>query len=158
MQLAIFMLVVSLIAGLVAAGGDWMGHRAARRKIRFGKMRPRHVSRLFAVITGVLISLVTFGVVFAVWKDVREAFTKFDSVKKELVQAEANLAGMQSSLDRAERKVSEANETVAVANTKVTEAEKEVVGLNEQIYSTRELTIELAMDLGELNDQIAEKE
>ncbi len=158
MQLALFMLVVSLIAGVVAAGGDWMGHRAARRKIRFGKMRPRHVSRLFAVITGVLISLVTFGVVFAVWKDVREAFTKYASVKKELAQAEASLDGMQNSLDRAERNVSEANEAVATANTKVTEAEEEVENLNVQLSDGRGEKFELAINLAGLNDQIAEKE
>lgn len=158
MQLVLFMLVVSLIAGLVAAGGDWMGHRAARRKIRFGKMRPRHVSRLFAVITGVLIALVTFGVVFAVWKDVREALTKHSEVKQNLAQAEANLEGMESSLSKAKREVADADE-------KVKEAELEVDDLNSLVYELREQTIDLAIkfdaldqELATLNDLIAAKE
>lgn len=151
MQLVLFMLVVSLIAGLVAAGGDWMGHRAARRKIRFGKMRPRHVSRLFAVVTGVLISLVTFGIVFAIWKDAREALTNYRGVKKELAQTEANLASMEGSLKKAQQEV-------ASADAKVAEAEQEILDLNVQTYDARKKTIELAMNLGDLNNQIEEKE
>lgn len=151
MQLVLFMLVVSLIAGLVAAGGDWMGHRAARRKIRFGKMRPRHVSRLFAVITGVLIALVTFGVVFAVWKDVREAFTRYAIVKKDLKQTEANLMGMESSLAKAKHEVAAADEKVAAAGIVVED-------LSLQVYKGREQTIELAIDLSKLNEEIVAKE
>ena len=151
MQLVIFMLVVSLIAGLVAAGGDWMGHRAARRKIRFGKMRPRHVSRLFAVITGVLISLVTFGIVFAVWEDAREALTKYSGVKKELAQTEAYLALMEGSLAKAQSEVATADEKVVVAGL---EAEE----LNKQLSLGRGQTFELAIELSNLNDEIVAKE
>ena len=77
----IFVLILMVVAGLVAAGGDRMGHRAARAKIRIGKLRPRTASTIIAVITGVLISLVTFGVVFGVWADFRNALLSYSDVK-----------------------------------------------------------------------------
>src|SRR5512140_3145486 len=98
-----------VVAGLVAAGGDRMGHRAARAKIRIGTLRPRTASTIIAVITGILISLVTFGVVFAVWADFRDALLRFDTIKGDLAkmeeqynQAEAKLTAAESAKKAAE--------------------------------------------------------
>jgi uncharacterized protein (DUF3084 family) len=90
----LFVLIVIVVAALVAAAGDRMGHRAARRKLRIGKLRPRTVSTIIAVTTGVLISLATFGIVFAVWRDFREALLRYDFVKQE----NTRLQGENSSL------------------------------------------------------------
>ena len=51
MRIALFILILLVVTGIVAASGDRMGHLAARRKIRFGNMRPRNVSTLIAVTT-----------------------------------------------------------------------------------------------------------
>jgi hypothetical protein len=72
-----------LVSGLVAAAGDRMGHRAARAKIRIGKLRPRTASTVIAVATGVCISILTFGLVFGLSKNFRDALLRFDTIKAE---------------------------------------------------------------------------
>jgi hypothetical protein len=94
LTIAIFIVLLTLVAGLVAAAGDRMGQLAAKRKIRIGKLRPRDASRLVAVFTGMAISLVTFGVVFAVWSDFREALTRYRETKQSLASVLAERDGM----------------------------------------------------------------
>jgi hypothetical protein len=78
-----------------------MGHRAARRKLRIGKLRPRNVSTIIAVITGVLISLATYGVMFAFWTNFREALSKYTEVKAQAEKAATELEALQQELLRA---------------------------------------------------------
>jgi peptidoglycan hydrolase CwlO-like protein len=139
MSIAIFLLLMAVIAGLVAAGGDWMGHRAARRKIRIGGLRPRHASTLIAVLTGVIIALATYGIVLLVWRDAREALTLYGKVKADLATATRELSQFQGRLDEAEQRVADADQLVADAEAKADELNGQISGLRGQII---ELTIE----------------
>lgn len=80
-------LILVVISGLVAAAGDFMGQRAARRKLRIGSLRPRYVSRLIAVLSGILISLATYAALFLLYTDYREALTQYGSVKARYLEA-----------------------------------------------------------------------
>lgn len=116
----IFVLILMVVAGLVAAGGDRMGHRAARAKIRIGKLRPRTASTIIAVVTGVLISLVTFGVVFAVWSDFREALLRYDTVK-------GQLAGLKQELTTAQQQRQEAEAAQAKAKQELSQIQSQMI-------------------------------
>ena len=110
-------------AGLVAAAGDRMGQLAARRKIRFGKLRPRDASRIVAVATGMAISVVTFGVVFAVWSDFREALTRYTDTKKDLANVSAQRDSMLSERDSMVQEMQDAEKTTQAAVEAMQEAE-----------------------------------
>lgn len=96
----LFVVILMVIAGLVAAAGDRMGHRAARARIRIGNLRPRTASTIIAVVTGVLISVVTFGVVFASWPQFREALSRYTEVRAAWQKAQAELKTAQEELTR----------------------------------------------------------
>src|SRR5688572_25919814 len=77
-----------VVAALVSAAADRMGHRAARRKLRIGKLRPRHVSTLIAIISGMVISLATVLVLFLVWRDFYNALTQYDNLNGKLARVQ----------------------------------------------------------------------
>jgi len=131
----IFVLILMVVAGLVAAGGDRMGHRAARAKIRIGKLRPRTASTIIAVITGVLISLVTFAVVFAVWRDFREALLRYDTVK-------GQISGLQQELSTSQQQRQESEAAMAKAKDELTKIQVQML----------EVTRSLALAQNQLED------
>ncbi|MEZ5336735.1 MAG: DUF3084 domain-containing protein [bacterium] len=140
MTIAIFIVVLTIVAGLVAAAGDRMGQLAAKRKIRIGKLRPRDASRLVAVLTGMAISIVTFGVVFAVWRDFREALTRYSETKASLASVLSERDSMlteiktaQSGRDDAIRAQQEAERALSEAEELTTAAQNKLIALEDQL-------------------------
>lgn len=140
MTIAIFIVVLTIVAGLVAAAGDRMGQLAAKRKIRIGKLRPRDASRLVAVLTGMAISIVTFAVVFAVWSDFREALTRYRETKDNLASVLEERDSMleeirsaQQGRDDAIRAQQEAEDALREAEELTTAAENKLLALEDQL-------------------------
>ncbi|MCH7472006.1 DUF3084 domain-containing protein [bacterium] len=153
----VLILVIVIVAAIVAAAGDRMGHRAARSKIRLGNLRPRTVSTLIAVITGVLISLVTYGVVFALWKDFREAMLTYGKVKQDLAAAheeqeglQANLATAQGDLDKAEEQRKEAEAQASKARGELFEVASDLSETKQELHGTEEQVESLKGEFSEL--------
>jgi len=150
----LFFLILTVVAGLVAAGGDRMGHLAARRKIRFGKMRPRHVSTLIAVVSGIVISLVTSLVLFLVVSDVREALTKYDGVKSDLQSAQAELSVAKRDTRQA---VDDMNDAVSARDEAVAgreQAEADLENLEGELSNTRGLLSEAVIQLDTAQEDV----
>lgn len=160
MTIAIFIVVLTLVAGVVAAAGDRMGQLAAKRKIRIGKLRPRDASRLVAVFTGMAISLVTFGVVFAVWSDFREALTRYSETKQSLASVLAErdvmldeIKDAQSGRDEAIRAMQGAVDSQKAAEELTTNAQNTLHAVEDQLSVA---DLQIAAKEQELGDKQAE--
>ncbi len=158
MRIAIFILILLVVTGIVAAAGDRMGHLAARRKIRFGGMRPRNVSTLIAVTTGILIAAVTFILIFALSADFRDSFLKYDEIKRRLSETQQQLDSQQRLADQARSDAQKAQQQAA-------EAMAEIAAIEEDVSRLRGEKVELAMaldstqlQLDETNELLASRE
>jgi cell division protein FtsB len=129
----VFVLILMVVAGLVALGGDRMGYRAARRKIRIGKLRPRTVSSIIAVVTGVLISLVTFGIVFGVWSDFRNALLQYDNLNAQVTTLESDIREARAEKILAEAEMEEARALALAAQQEAEEKTKIISGQEVQL-------------------------
>lgn len=80
------MLIVVLVltGGVIAFIGDRLGNKVGKKKLSLFGMRPKHTSILVTIITGILITTVTFGILAVVSKDVRTALFGMDKLKTEL--------------------------------------------------------------------------
>jgi hypothetical protein len=157
----IFVLILMVVAGLVAAGGDRMGHRAARAKIRIGKLRPRTASTIIAVIT---------GVVFAVWKDFREALLRYDDVKGQLASlqselntsvkqrqdAEAAQAKAKAELSKIQSQMIDVTASLSKAQTDLTAAQAQIASSDRELKTLEAKRASLQKDIdgykGRLDD------
>jgi len=140
MPILFFLIILVIVAGLVAAVGDRMGHRAARAKIRIGNLRPRTVSTIIAVVTGILISLATYGLVFLIWADFREALTRYRTVKDELTSVQGEIEKSQDELEQTRAELEQAR------------AEKQQA--DSELAMMREEKIELVQDVSQMEQEL----
>jgi uncharacterized protein YlxW (UPF0749 family) len=147
----LFVLILMVVAGLVAAGGDRMGHRAARAKIRIGKLRPRTASTIIAVITGVLISLVTFGVVFAVWADFRNALLSYDEVKGRALRLQAELDETNQKREQAQSEQAKAEATLKQLREQQIETTKSLSTAQQELEALKGKVASSDKELKDLN-------
>jgi len=58
------LLLFIVMGGVIAYLGDWLGRKMGKKRLRIGKLRPRHTATFFTVLMGMLIPLATtFGIV-----------------------------------------------------------------------------------------------
>jgi uncharacterized protein (DUF3084 family) len=67
----LFFLLLIPLSGFIAWAGDRIGHKSGKRRHSLFGLRPRHTAMLFTIGTGVCISLVSFGLVWAFSKSFR---------------------------------------------------------------------------------------
>lgn len=58
------LLLFIAMGGLIAYLGDWLGRKMGKKRLRIGRLRPRHTATFFTVLMGMLIPLATtYGIV-----------------------------------------------------------------------------------------------
>lgn len=87
------MLIVVLVltGGVIAFIGDRLGSKVGKKKLSLFGLRPRHTSILVTIITGILITTVTFGILAIASKDVRIALFGMNKLKAELNEKQSML-------------------------------------------------------------------
>ena len=84
-----------LVSGLVAFVGNLVGRSIGRRRLAVLGLRPRHTAQVITVITGMLITIVTLGVVLLVSNDARQALFHLQEVRRQVAEQEAKLRALQ---------------------------------------------------------------
>lgn len=94
------MLIVVLVltGGVIAFIGDRLGSKVGKKKLSLFGMRPRHTSILVTIITGILITTVTFGILAVASKDVRTALFGMEKLKTELSDKQKTLEDTSTAL------------------------------------------------------------
>ena len=85
----IFLLVI--LGGVVAYVGDRIGMKIGRKRLSIFGLRPRYTSIIITIITGVMISAVTLGIMTLVSQDVRTALFRMKDIQEKLATTEDNL-------------------------------------------------------------------
>lgn len=87
------MLIVVLVltGGVIAFIGDRLGSKVGKKKLSLFGLRPKHTSILVTIITGILITTVTFGILAIASKDVRTALFGMNKLKAELNEKQSML-------------------------------------------------------------------
>ena len=84
-----------LVSGLVAFVGNQVGRAIGRRRLAVFGLRPRYTAQIITVITGMLITVVTLGVVLLVSNDARQALFHLQEVRRQIAEQEAQLRALQ---------------------------------------------------------------
>jgi len=87
----ILVAAVLILGGIIAALGDKLGSKVGKAKLRLFNLRPRETAVVLTVITGILISASTLGILFTFSKSLREGVFKLDDILKQLRTAQSDL-------------------------------------------------------------------
>ena len=76
--------VLAITGGAIAYIGDKLGTKVGKKKLSIFGLRPKHTSIIVTIITGILITCSTIGVMALVSQDVRTALFGMEALEKQL--------------------------------------------------------------------------
>lgn len=164
------MLIVVLVltGGVIAFIGDRLGSKVGKKKLSLFGLRPRHTSILVTIITGILITTVTFGILAIASKDVRTALFGMNKLKAELnekqsmleeasgalVNVKNNLNTTKEEYVKSKKDLEETQEDLEIAQQAAELLRQEQVALqnrNQELWSDNQTLIEHNQSLAENN-------
>lgn len=164
------MLIVVLVltGGVIAFIGDRLGSKVGKKKLSLFGLRPRHTSILVTIITGILITTVTFGILAIASKDVRTALFGMNKLKAELnekqsmlEEASGALVNVKNDLNttkeeyaKSKKDLEETQEDLEIAQQAAELLRQEQVALqnrNQELWSDNQTLIEYNQSLAENN-------
>lgn len=164
------MLIVVLVltGGVIAFIGDRLGSKVGKKKLSLFGLRPRHTSILVTIITGILITTVTFGILAIASKDVRTALFGMNKLKAELnekqsmlEEASGSLVNVKNDLNttkeeyaKSKKDLEETQEDLEIAQQAAELLRQEQVALqnrNQELWSDNQTLIEHNQSLAENN-------
>lgn len=164
------MLIVVLVltGGVIAFIGDRLGSKVGKKKLSLFGLRPRHTSILVTIITGILITTVTFGILAIASKDVRTALFGMNKLKAELnekqsmlEEASGALVNVKNDLNttkeeyaKSKKDLEETQEDLEIAQQAAELLRQEQVALqnrNQKLWSDNQTLIEHNQSLTENN-------
>ena len=105
----LLILVLIVTGGAIAFIGDRLGSKVGKKRLSLFGLRPRHTSIIVTIVTGILITTTTLGVMTAVSKDVRTALFGMEKLNRTMQETKANLLATQADLDSATQQKEEAD-------------------------------------------------
>lgn len=164
------MLIVVLVltGGVIAFIGDRLGSKVGKKKLSLFGLRPRHTSILVTIITGILITTVTFGILAIASKDVRTALFGMNKLKAELNEKQSMLEEVSGALvnvkndlnttkeeyAKSKKNLEETQEDLEIAQQAAELLRQEQVALqnrNQELWSDNQTLIEHNQSLAENN-------
>jgi hypothetical protein len=98
---------LALMGGGIAYLADLLGRTLGKKRLTIGHMRPKHTAALLTTTAGVLIPVVTLGLLYIVSADVRVMLTETELARRKLIQIEHSLQKTEKSLDAKAQEVAD---------------------------------------------------
>ena len=112
------MIIMAIVGGFIAYLADHLGSKIGKKKMSVFGLRPKHTALLLTVLSGVLISLVSIGVVSVTSESARTALFGMEKIQ-------AELKSLNSERDLANKALEEAKVNVEKQNSKIQEKNDE---------------------------------
>ncbi|HIK56843.1 MAG TPA: DUF3084 domain-containing protein [Synechococcales cyanobacterium M55_K2018_004] len=117
---------ILVLGGVIATMGDRIGMRVGKSRLSLFKLRPRQTATLITILTGVLISASTFGILFAIDDQLRTGVFELEDIQQELASAREELQQTQAERNQIEQ---ELNTALSQRRT----AQQRLVAINESL-------------------------
>ena len=103
----ILIAAIFILGGIIAAFGDRLGTKIGKARLRLFNLRPRQTAMIITVITGMLISALTLGILFSLSGSLRRGIFQLDDILKEKRQIKGELAQVRQEKQQVEQQLSQ---------------------------------------------------
>ena len=132
----VLILVLVITGGAIAFIGDRIGSKVGKKKMTIMGLRPKHTSILVTIVTGILITTTTLGVMTIMSKNVRTAPFGMEKLNQNMQQARNDLAEASAQLAMAKAEQDKIKSELGATK-------QELVGLQQQKEQLEERSSEL---------------
>ena len=123
----IYIIILVLISGLIAYIGDVLGTYVGKKRLTVFGLRPRITALVVAISTGILITLLTLGVMTILSEDVRTALFYMNALRQDLETLQNETKSLEQVKSRLEKDKIELTQDVERLTTTVRIKETESV-------------------------------
>ena len=122
------MFLLAVMGGVIAFIADKLGSKIGKKKLSVFGLRPHDTSVLLTVLSGVLISLISVGILAISSESARTALFGMEKLQKELFRLTAEKTAAAEEYNKAMASLKEKNDAIADLDNKIKEAnaEKEI--------------------------------
>ena len=127
---------VVLLSGALAYYGDVLGRKLGKKRLTFGRLRPRHTAAIMTALFGMLGSAIAIAALVMLSSDVRDLLFKRNELRadnirldREVKSKNADLENKQSELEQRTKDVKSTTDKFNEQRTKLVTAQAEVASL-----------------------------
>jgi uncharacterized protein (DUF3084 family) len=91
-------LILIVISAAIAYIGNYVGRYFGKRRLSLFGLRPRYTALIFTLVSGILITLITFIIVISLSSDARTAIFGLESLRAKIRSAQRELSGTRREL------------------------------------------------------------
>ncbi|MCC0176692.1 DUF3084 domain-containing protein [Waterburya agarophytonicola K14] len=158
----ILIAVIFILGGIIAAFGDRLGTKIGKARLRLFNLRPRQTAMMITVITGMLISALTLGILFSLSESLRRGIFELDDIlqeqrriQKELAQVKKQKTEVEKQLGRVKQEQSQAVSNLDAINLDFEESKQQLTKISAQAGKLRQelnnLLVQRKEQLAQLN-------
>lgn len=129
--------VLAITGGMIAYIGDKLGTKVGKKKLTIFGLRPKHTSIVVTIITGILITVSTIGILTLVSRDVRTALFGMEALKNELATLSQEVTVQNSELDRSRSALEAKTAEYAALTNKIQETTAQLDQSARQLQQTQ---------------------
>ena len=111
--------VLVLIGGVIAFIGDRLGTKIGKKRLSIFGLRPRHTSIIVTILTGIMITAATFGVLAAASENVRTALFGIQKLQDRMTALAGEVQETSAALAAARQEKDEADAALGLAREDV---------------------------------------
>lgn len=141
----ILILAILILGGIIAAVGDRIGTKVGKARLRLFNLRPKQTAVVFTVITGIIVSASTLGILFGLSKSLRQGVFQLDEilkirrrVKAELEEARKQKQLVEDELEQAQLRQEEARNQILKTENELKQTQKQLKSISNQANKLRE--------------------
>ena len=127
----VLILVLIVTGGVIAVIGDRVGTKVGKKRLSLFGLRPRHTSTVVTIVTGFVITTLTFGILAAASENVRTALFGMEQLNRSLQETDEKLRSASDDLAAARAEQSKADKALTELKASVSSLEEEAQRLSE---------------------------
>lgn len=119
------MLVIILIitGGAIAFIGDRLGTKVGKKKLSLFGLRPKHTSIIVTIITGIMITTITFTILSAASENVRLALFGMEKIQRQMKNTKLELDDKIIELNKSKEDLEKVNKEYEASNSQLNDLE-----------------------------------
>ncbi|NJM45976.1 MAG: DUF3084 domain-containing protein [Alkalinema sp. RU_4_3] len=129
----ILILAVLILGGVIATLGDRIGTRVGKARLSLFNLRPKKTAVLVTILTGLVISASTIGVMLLASREFRDMLLNFDVIQRRLNRTKRDLESTREGLEKTNSDKTQVEQELAKTRRDRRDAQKQLAKINESL-------------------------
>jgi uncharacterized protein (DUF3084 family) len=133
----ILITAILVLGGLIATVGDRIGTRVGKKRLSLFNLRPKNTAVVVTILTGIVISALTLGILFLVDDGLRKGVFELENIQKDLRRKRDQLKGAEAQIGQVTNELGQAKQQQAEAQKRLESTNQNLQQANQKQRETQ---------------------